>query len=201
MSAWTCAECGRWTAASGFSGNQRSRGCGQARCIDCVEESLRQVQCSVCDRWLPGLNALEQHMKTHPAHQCGECQRIFQGAEQLRQHSKTHQPRTVPCPACKNKYFRNAANATAHLESGHCTACLGKEQAAKTIYSFVQQNGQTSGYIAPQIADYGYGYGGGVPDKAYQCRFCSKRFNQMSALLNHEGDVHASAGVLLRLGY
>jgi hypothetical protein len=198
MAAWTCADCGRWTTA--FSRNQRERGCGTARCSTCVEESLRQVQCRLCDRWLGGTNALEQHMQTHPAHECGECQRTFANAEALRQHSKTHQPRTVPCPACNNKLFRNAANAAAHFESGYCTGCLGKERAQQAVWEFMRINEQASQYIAPQIADYGFGYEA-VPDRAYQCRYCAKRFGLMSALLNHEGDSHNSVSAPLRLTF
>jgi DNA-directed RNA polymerase subunit RPC12/RpoP len=214
-----CSECGSWCDADEFSNNQWRRGPGASRCIECVDRTEQPVECDVCARWLTSDNALAQHMKTHPecqycderfyshahladhvnsAHNvCPTCGRDFRSPNGLFQHQKSHAPRNVSCPICGEQRFRNAANAVAHVESGYCAGCLGKDHARAQIHQFVTHNAPR--LCVPAIEN-GYG-GGGVPDRPYRCTDCGKTFASLSAQMNHEGDVHGNNRRLQQLGW
>lgn len=214
-----CSKCGYRLHADEFSGNQWSKGVGISQCMDCVSQAQQPVQCDVCDNWYSSDNALEQHMRTHPVCEhcdeqflsraalmehmeydhniCDICGRDFRSANGLFQHSKTHVPKNVSCPICGDKKFRNAANAVAHVESGYCSGCRGKDFARTKIHQFMTQNAPI--FLAPMIEN-GPG-SAGVPDRPYRCTCCSKTFTSLSAQMNHEGDVHGNDRRLHQLGW
>jgi len=214
-----CDRCDKWCYRDEFSSNQWAKGEGSSKCTDCVSEIQREVQCNICRDWFQGENSLAQHMKTHPscsicdrlfhgkqdlaehmydAHPtCPECHRGFRTAHDLFQHSKVHLPRTVSCPICGVKQFKNAANAVAHVESGYCSGCLGQDNARTQIFEYVSRHAPS--LRVPMIEN---GYSAyGVPDMPYRCTFCTKQFAHLSAQMNHEGDAHRNNRHLGQLGW
>lgn len=202
-----CSQCYRNLDSDDFSTNQWMKAVGVSRCLDCVSSSQQSVRCDICYNWYTGTNSLMQHMRTHPSceycdqsflsnsdlnshknndhHFCAICDRIFSSANGLFQHNKTHVPRTVSCPICGVQKFRNAANAVAHVESGYCNGCRGKDNARNQIYQFVSKN--APGLRVPMIEN-GQGISG-VPERPYKCTRCEKCFTTLSAQMSHEGDV------------
>ena len=215
-----CSRCENWLDFSEFSRNQWLKGDGISQCMDCVSSTQRPVQCEVCSGWYNSDNALLQHMKTHPTCEhcderfhsaaslinhkeayhniCDVCGRDFNSPNALFQHSKIHVPRNESCPICGVQKFRNPANAVAHVESGYCGGCLGRDNARAQIYQFVSQHAPT--LRVPMIED-GYGGRGVVPDRPYRCTHCNKSFASLSAQMNHEGDLHRNERQLQQLGW
>lgn len=111
---------------------------------------------------------------------------------------KSHATRVLKCPLCQGpKQFKNGANVVAHVESGFCTGCVGKDAARDQIFQFVSRNAPS--LTVPMLEN--GGYGGGAPARPYQCSYCSKTFAHLSAQMNHEGDVHANNRGLNQLGW
>ena len=48
---------------------------------------------------------------------------------------------------------RSAANSVAHIESGACPKCPGKEEARKKMFNFIANHKVLTGY-APQLCEY-----------------------------------------------
>ena len=152
--------------------------------------------CSFCSKTFDGHHDLAEHMNDqHPT--CPQCDRQFSSPNSLFQHSKAHIPRTVSCPICGDKKFKNAANAVAHVESGYCSGCQGKDNARTQIYQYVSQYAPS---LRVQMIENGYS-SNSVPDKPYECSYCSRRFAQLSAQMNHEGDFHRNQRQMRQLGW
>lgn len=214
-----CCECEHNLHADEYTSNQWAKGVGRSKCMTCVDRSMQSAQCHICLNWYSGDNSLKQHMKTHPdCEKCGKilpsndelmrhmdeyhpscavCNRTFQSPNALMQHSKTHVAKTVSCPICGNKKFRNAANAVAHVESGYCSGCRGSELAKSSIYDYVSSRAPT--LCVPMIEN---GYTSrSVPDHPYRCTKCSKTFSRLSSQMNHENDVHGDNRKLQQIGW
>ena len=182
-----CARCDTYCERYEYSANQWRKGPGNAVCKGCVEYLQRDVQCPKCDRWLDSENSLKMHMEIH-LHRCETCNRAFDHPNHLMQHRKVHRPKNVRCPVWGVERFASGANAMAHLESGYCPGCSGVENARSQIYDFVSQN--AAGLLDPMVGN--GDEDSGVPDRPYRCTYCSKTFTMLSALMNHEGDVHGN---------
>ena len=72
----------------------------------------------------------------------------------------------------------------AHVESGHCTGCLGVDNARQQFYQYHQANTLAIGDRAPMLHLDEHGRTV-VPDKPYACS-CGKAFRQLSSQLNHQ---------------
>lgn len=118
---------------------------------------------------------------------CVECKREFFGnsrLNQLKMHMQTHQDRLLACPACNSqKRYRTGAGVAAHFESGHCSSCPNRDQALHTIHRLVQNTAPQFMSDRLMIED---AHDGSVPKNSYACNHCSKRFNLMSALMQHQ---------------
>lgn len=129
MPTHVCSQCRYSCEKSEFSSNQWRKGDGLGRCIDCVEGAQ-------CD--LPT---------------CPQCRREFRTEHELTQRMKVHRSRDVACPVCGDRLFASGANAVAHVESGFCTGCRGKDNARAAIHGFVAHN-------APHLRNKMIGYDG-----------------------------------------
>ncbi|KAJ1415991.1 hypothetical protein B484DRAFT_454391 [Ochromonadaceae sp. CCMP2298] len=130
---------------------------------------------------------------------CAECYREFtahswsNALNQLKMHKQTHAERTIACPVCNgSKRFRTGADAALHLESGYCEGCLGKDNAERAIFNFVSQ--QARSLMSPLMIENG---SGSVPEQAYCCNDCGKRFNLVSALMQHSKAKHGQSQQLM----
>ena len=93
--------------------------------------------------------------------------------------------RKTPCPVCKEKWFATLGHAVQHVESGSCPKCKGPDRARQTIYDYTQLvHGQG---LLTDLSGYRPGNRSGtVPELPYGCTKCSKRFRQLSSLLEHK---------------
>ncbi|CAM9242899.1 unnamed protein product [Ectocarpus fasciculatus] len=192
-----CGTCDEWCEWHEFSNNQWRKGDGVGSCRSCVEDAFQEVQCDKCDRWFDCENSLNMHMESH-LYPCKECGRKFTAEHSLTQHMKTHRPKTVSCPVCGVTKFASAANAVAHVESGYCSGCRGKDNARSQIYNFISHKAPE---LRTRLIEGPSGSGSSVPDRPYQCTYCGKTFTQLSAQMNHEGDVHGSDRRMRQLGW
>lgn len=149
-----------------YSNNQWSKGEGSSRCTDCVRDDIFYT----------------------PEYECKECGRELNNQNELNMHMQVHRPRQVRCPVCGDTRFKSPANAVQHVESGGCRGCLGRDNARRQIYDYVQRN---AGGNNPLLTDGGnYSYGGSVPDFPYQCQECAKSFRNLSQLMQHMDNKH-----------
>lgn len=194
-----CADCNNFREDYEYSNNQWNKGDGYSRCTDCVGRPC--AECGrLCDsddysniQWIKGSGTSRcmDCVNNAPVYyECGKCSRSFNTQNQLKMHMQVHRPRNVPCPVCGDTRFRSGANAAQHVESGYCTGCRGADNARAQIYKFAQQQRQMNQYMLPQLGNGGHGDKQGVPDFPYQCRPCSKKFRQMSQLLQHQDQKH-----------
>ena len=94
------------------------------------------------------------------------------------------------CPLCGVRRFSTQSNAVAHVESGACTSCQGREQAQQQVYNFVARNNATRGFLSTAAIEY-HGQGNtGIPENPYECPICKKNFRMISGMMNHHRDVH-----------
>jgi hypothetical protein len=197
-----CSGCGYYCESDEYSNNQWRKGRGSAMCKNCVAVKQQEIQCEDCGRWCDSENSLNMHMKHHIESRklrCESCDASFDRPHDLEQHRKVHRPKDVQCPICGDKRFASAANAVAHVESGYCSGCLGKDHARSSIYRFVSRN--AAGLCAPMIEYGSFGAVNEVPDRPYRCTYCSKTFTMLSAQMNHEGDVHRHDRGMHQLGW
>eukprot|EP00092_Neocalanus_flemingeri_P002738 GFUD01002931.1.p1 GENE.GFUD01002931.1~~GFUD01002931.1.p1 ORF type:complete len:158 (+),score=31.98 GFUD01002931.1:124-597(+) len=126
---------------------------------------------------------------------CPQCGKMFDHPSgnkkhiknMLTQHLQVHQPKTVSCPVCGETRFRSNTNAVQHVESGSCSGCKGKENARQQIHNFIASKKESRGLLANTPALEWAGAGTGrVPDLPYKCQECSKKFRQVSALMQHQ---------------
>ena len=129
---------------------------------------------------------------------CQVCGRSFRDDHALYQHSKIHLPKTVSCPICGDRRFANAANAVAHVESGFCSGCYGKDNARGQIYNFVSHNAPN--LRAPMIK-YDQYEDASLPEKPYRCKYCQRLFGQLSSLMNHQADKHSTHTTFPQIGW
>ena len=172
-----CSNCGQFCACSAFSRNQWQKGDGYSRCRNCVYSPPQIYQQPV-------------------SYQCGQCYRDFNSQNELNMHMQVHRPRNVACPVCGVQRFKSGANAVAHVESGYCTGCPGRENARQQIYQFAQrQSGMQSFFNGTPLLTNGYG-NADVPDLPYKCPECVRSFRQLSQLLQHQDQKHNSMRML-----
>lgn len=180
-----CVQCRYSCEKHEFSSNQWRKGDGLSRCIDCVEGVQEEYE-----------SEAEEEEFSFPT--CHECQREFRTENELSQHMKIHRSRNVACPVCGDRRFRSGANAVAHVESGFCRGCLGKDNARSAIHGFVSQN-------APQLRNkmigYEENYSNDVPDLPYACTYCRKAFKSLSSMMNHEEDKHRNVRSTQQIGW
>ena len=169
-----CSQCRYSCEKSEFSSNQWRKGDGLGRCIDCVEGAQ-------CD--LPT---------------CPQCRREFRTEHDLTQHMKVHRSRDVACPVCGDRRFASGANAVAHVESGFCTGCRGKDNARAAIHGFVAHNAP---HLRNKMIGYDGNYSSDVPDLPYACTYCRKAFGSLSSMMNHEEDVHRNVRSTQQIGW
>jgi hypothetical protein len=173
-----CSVCDYDCDSSEYSTNQWLKG-SDAKCSDCVRRAMEPRNCPFCDRWVDCSNSLQMHYPHCPVRKtCDVCDRVFKGDHALMQHKKSHVSRDVSCPVCGDKKFRNAANAIAHVESGYCTGCMGKDNARTQIHQFVSQRAPS--LCVPMLQNGSQHNSWEVPDRPYECRFCRKTFKQLS---------------------
>lgn len=181
----TCAECGEWCEKYEFSSNQWRKGEYVSKCSDCVSAKQQPVQCPHCYGTFSSQNALEMHLiKCQPT--CYECGRTFRRKHDLDQHMKVHRAKNVSCPVCGVQRFASGADAVAHVESGYCDGCQGKDNARRQIYGFARAKAPHFLTDVPLIEDIRDG-SFQVPDKAYRCG-CGRTFRDLSSMMNHQAD-------------
>lgn len=167
-------NCQDYKSCSSFSSNQWRKGDGYSRCRDCVNPPPAVL------------------------YQCPQCSRTFNNQNELKMHSQVHRLRNVACPVCGEVRFRSGANAVQHVESGHCTGCVGSDNAREQIYRYASSQRAMRPYIrnVPMITN-----GGNdnyrAPDFPYQCQECSKSFRQLSQLLQHRDSKHTYTNNML----
>lgn len=172
-----CADCDYYLASSRFSSNQWRKGPGYSRCRDCVA----------------GDGYGNNTYTTSYSFQCHQCYREFPDNNQLQMHMQVHRPRTVSCPVCGDQRFKSNANAVAHVESGYCRGCRGRDNARQQIYEFAARQGMNQYMTETPMLTYG-SHGtqySQVPDLPYKCPECNKYFRQMSQLLQHRDAKHS----------
>jgi DNA-directed RNA polymerase subunit RPC12/RpoP len=170
-----CRICGLWCEYHEFSRSQiNKRKGGGAACTRCLSNPV-------------------------PSYQCTTCYRLFNTESNLLHHMQVHRPKNLSCPVCGDCRFASASNAVAHVETGHCAGCTGKDNARLQIYQFVQSRAPFM--CIPQIGyDFGVGNAEGIPDKPYRCSVCAKKFGQLSSLMNHKTAAHTvSVPLMLQL--
>jgi len=200
-----CPECGRvFCHSNNFIANENSM-------LQHMKVHDVSVSCPDCGKIFGRCNtrkqnraAMKQHMATlheDVSAQCKECGRVFDyspnrrgNQNSLEEHMQVHKPRSVSCPVCGDTRFRSGANATAHVESGACPGCPGRDRARKVIYDFIGSRQETQ-HMLKDVAKLEY-HGGSrrgnqdVPELPYQCNQCKKTFKHVSSLMQHEQSSH-----------
>ena len=78
---------------------------------------------------------------------CNVCFKVFATKNQMKGHMKDTdhglepRKRDVACPLCRVKKFKSSSGAVAHVESGSCTNCQGKDKASFTKNSTKHMHG------------------------------------------------------------
>ena len=176
---------------------------GKATCCECGQSTSRFTRSEYHDAVYNDNGMCKDCQRDVP--RCVECGREFQGINfrdglnRLKMHKQIHRPRDIQCPVCRSdKRYASGADAVSHLESGYCSGCRGKENAHKQIYDFVSR-------AAPGIMNDRLmleNGGGDVPQQAYSCSMCSKSFNRLSSLMQHQTNKHGGGNASsLRIGY
>ncbi|XP_017049775.2 LOW QUALITY PROTEIN: transcription factor grauzone [Drosophila ficusphila] len=88
-----------------------------------TEENLQPMQCEICLKISPSLQAHQHHIKyTHKtarSHQCPMCEKAFKRPNELREHMTTHTGEVLyTCPHCPQTFNSNA-NMHAHRKKVH----------------------------------------------------------------------------------
>ncbi|XP_030558315.1 transcription factor grauzone [Drosophila novamexicana] len=86
-------------------------------------ENLQPMQCEVCLKISPSLQAHQHHIKythnTARTHECPMCEKAFKRPNELREHMTTHTGEVLyTCPHCP-KTFNSNANMHAHRKKMH----------------------------------------------------------------------------------
>ena len=161
-----CRGCNETLDDDWYTNNQWSKGEGNSRCTDCVRNDIFYT----------------------PEFVCRECGREFTNQNNLNMHMQVHRPREFRCPICGDVRFKSPANAVQHVESGSCSGCLGRDNARRQIYDYVQRN---AGGSNPMLTNGGsHSYRESVPDFPYQCQECAKSFRNLSQLMQHMDQKH-----------
>ena len=95
-------------------------------------------------------------------------------------------PKDVPCLACGRKY-RSMRASVAHLESGCCPNCPGRDETRRVAYNEAARNGANF-LIRDRIAYGGDGDDDGwsADDYNYRCNCCGKRTKTLNSLMQHQ---------------
>ena len=94
------------------------------------------------------------------------------------------------CPLCGVRRFSTQNNVVAHVESGSCTSCRGRDHAQQQVYNFISSNSATRGFRSTAAIEYQGQGNSGRPEYPYKCPICKKEFRMMSGMMNHHSDVH-----------
>lgn len=162
-----CAQCRCVRGDHLFSNNQWNKGEGYSRCVDCISGR----------------------------YDCSECGKSCGNDNNLRMHMQKHRSRTVSCPICGRQNFKTGAGAVAHVESGFCPSCPGRDNARTEILRFATQQRQLNPFLTGRKL-LSNGEGMQVPDFPYQCTQCNRYFRDMSALLQHQDQKHNQTKLL-----
>ena len=178
-------ECREYYDSAYFSNNQWNRGAGQSRCRIWVEASSSSASSRAYYSY---------------SYNCEVCGKSFPDENQLTQHKKVHRPKDTACPICREVRFASSSNVVAHVESGHCPGCPGKEVARDQLFRFVNRHAPS--LLVPRIEFYGHdARDQTVPQYPYRCTYCNKQFAALSSQMNHENDVHSYDRNLYSLTY
>lgn len=166
-----CSECRLFRTGSDFSTNQWRKGGGNSRCTSCVGGHFT---CHVCHK------------------PCGN-------ATNLKMHMQIHRDRNVSCPVCGRGGFKSGADAVAHVESGSCSGCPGGEEARQRIIHFASSKRQMEPYLTPVATDDETDDEdtSTIHDQPYRCPQCSRCFQKLSSLLQHQENVHNKQNLFL----
>ena len=98
-------------------------------------------------------------------------------------------PRKTLGGSCDSrKLFRNAADATAHIENGGCGQ--GRARGRDEVYEFMKSQ-------APHLMNrLAIGYdseGGSRPEYPFKCQYCDKLFKLASSMTRHAADKHGNS--------
>ena len=201
------------------------RGCarGPYRCAECgktfvQDSSLKQHQ--KIKHGNPDSNTLKASLDkkklistdtTLVSTTCNVCFKVFATKNQMKGHMKDTdhglepRKRDVACPLCRVKKFKSSSGAVAHVESGSCTNCQGKDKARQAVFGFVCAKKGAQGMLAqPAQLQFGGlpgGAKGPVPDSPYRCAECGKTFGQVSSMMQHQQSKHGNTATLKAIGF
>ena len=75
----------------------------------------------------------------------------------------------------------------AHVESGACDSCKGKENAKENVYRFVAQKAPS--FLSRDAIEY-QGNISSRPEFPFKCPQCTKEFREMNHMMRHVEDKH-----------